>query len=131
MKNAIETQADEVKLWGDGSITREFFFVEDAAKSLVLAAERYDRAEPLNLGNGSEVSIKDLAMRIGAYMGYKGRFVWDSTQPQGQLRRCLDVTAAEKLLGFKADTNLDQGLKKTIQWYNQRSMHVSEKIRPL
>ena len=116
IETALKNGASEINLWGDGSITREFLYVEDAAKGLVLSTERYNGAEPVNLGSGFEISIKDLVMKIGSIMGYKGSYVWDSSQPQGQVRRCLSTTAAETLFGFKAQTSLDEGLKRTIEW---------------
>jgi GDP-L-fucose synthase len=128
MQTAIDHNTPEIKIWGDGSVTREFFYVEDAAKNLVLSSEMYNSTEPLNLGNGSEISIKDLAEKIGLLMGYTGRFLWDTTQPQGQLRRCLDTTISEKLLNFKEATSLEQGLQKTIDWYRHRNSHDTKKF---
>jgi len=104
-------------LWGDGSPTREFLYVEDAAEGIVLAAERYDGAEPVNLGSGMEISVRDLASKIAGMTGFNGRVVWDTSQPNGQPRRSLDVTRAGRELGFRARTGLEEGLRATIAWY--------------
>jgi GDP-L-fucose synthase len=106
-----------VTLWGDGSPTREFLYVEDAAEGLVLAAERYDGPEPVNLGAGFEMSVRDLADRIAELTGYRGDIVWDISRPNGQPRRMLDVSRAERLFGFRARTSLTEGLQRTIAWY--------------
>ncbi len=116
---AVDEGRDEIVLWGDGSPTREFLFAPDAAEGIFLATERYDKPEPVNLGSGDEVSIRDLALRIAALTGFKGRIVWDATKPNGQPRRCLDVTRAEREFGFRARTQLPDGLKTTIEWYMQ------------
>lgn len=116
---ALMRNQDEVVLWGDGSPTREFLFVEDAAEGILRAAESYDDSAPMNLGSGSEISIADLAQRIGRELGYKGRFVHDRSRPNGQPRRALDVSRAQQRLGFTATTTLDVGLAKTIAWYKQ------------
>ena len=108
---------DNVTLWGSGSPTREFLYVEDAARGIVDAMEKYDKPEPINLGSGMEISIKNLALLIKELTGYSGGIVWDMDKPDGQPRRLLDVTRAEKEFGFKATTNFDEGLKKTIIWY--------------
>jgi GDP-L-fucose synthase len=118
---AIEAGKDEVVLWGDGSPTREFLYVEDAVEGIVLAAEKYDKADPVNLGSGMEVSIRELATMIAEMTGFKGRIIWDTSQPNGQPRRCLAVTKAENEFGFKAATPFDVGLRKTIDWYLARS----------
>ncbi len=115
--DARDTGAPAVTLWGDGSPTREFLFVADAAAGIVQAAERYDSAEPLNLGSGYEITIVDLAQKIADRVGYRGRVVWDTTRPNGQPRRRLDVTAAEHEIGFRASTSFDAGLAATIEWY--------------
>ena len=107
----------EIVLWGDGTPTREFLYVEDAAKGILLAAEQYNDSQPLNLGTGEEISIKDLADIIAAELGFQGRIVWDHTKPNGQPRRCLDVSRIKQTIGFQAAHSLRQGLKKTIQWY--------------
>jgi GDP-L-fucose synthase len=109
--------SDEVVLWGDGSPTREFLYVDDCAEGLVLAAERYDGADPVNLGTGEEISIRELAESIAELTGFGGEIVWDSSMPNGQPRRRLDVTRAERLFGFRARTSLREGLTQTIEWY--------------
>jgi GDP-L-fucose synthase len=114
---AHERGAPEVTLWGDGSPTREFLFVADAAEGIVQAAARYDDPEPMNLGSGREISIADLAEAIRTLVGYDGRIVWDTTKPNGQPRRRLDVGAAERALGFRASTAFDAGLRATVDWY--------------
>ncbi len=114
---AQEAGEQEVVLWGDGSPTREFLYVEDAAEGIVLAAEAYNGADPVNLGSGYEISIKDLAEMIGRLTGYNGRFVWDTSKPNGQPRRGLDVSRAEKYFGFHAHTSFEVGLRRTIDWY--------------
>lgn len=116
---ARERGDDTVTLWGDGSPSREFLYVEDAAEGLVAAAERYDRPEPVNLGNGREIRIKDLADLIAVETGYAGRIVWDTSKPNGQPRRCLDVTRAQELFGFTARTPFEEGLQRTVAWYRE------------
>jgi GDP-L-fucose synthase len=117
IEDAISAGKDEVVLWGDGSPTREFLYVEDAAEGIVAAAERYDASEPINLGSGQEISIKDLATLIGRLMGYTGRFTYDTAKPNGQPRRALDVSRARERLGWTARTSFEEGLHKTIQWW--------------
>lgn len=107
----------EIRLWGDGSPTREFLHVRDAAVALVLAAERYESSEPVNIGSGHEISIHDLARLIAAITGYQGSFVFDCTQPNGQPRRRTDPTRARELFGFVAKTPFEEGLKQTVEWY--------------
>jgi GDP-L-fucose synthase len=114
----------EVVLWGDGSPTREFLYVEDAAEGILLAAERYSGEEPVNLGSGMEISIKDLAELIGRLTGYEGEFVWDTSKPNGQPRRMLDVSRAEEYFGFRAGTDFETGLHKTIEWYRQHQESI-------
>jgi GDP-L-fucose synthase len=109
--------ADHITLWGDGSPTREFLYVEDAAEGILLAAEHYDGAEPVNLGTGEEISIKDLAELIAAEVGFRGRIEWDTSKPNGQPRRCLDVTRASDLFGFRATQPFRAGMAKTIAWF--------------
>ncbi len=116
---AQERGDKQVELWGDGSPTREFLYVVDAAEGVILAAERYDGSEPVNLGSGREISIKDLAELIGRLTGFKGKFVWDTSKPNGQPRRLLDVSRAEELFGFRAGTDFEEGLRKSIDWYRQ------------
>jgi GDP-L-fucose synthase len=107
----------KIVCWGDGSPTREFLYVEDAAEGLVLATQRYDDGEPVNLGSGREISIRDLAMLIARLTGFTGRIEWDTSKPNGQPRRCLDVTRARERFGFVATTDFETGLKRTIEWY--------------
>jgi GDP-L-fucose synthase len=106
-----------VEVWGTGAATREFLYVDDAADGIVLAAEKYDGREPVNLGSGMEISIKDLAELIAEETGYRGRLVWDASKPDGQPRRALDVTRAEELFGFRARVDFVEGLRRTIGWY--------------
>lgn len=116
---AKEAGLDELVGWGDGSPTREFLYVEDAAEGLITAAASYDGEEPVNLGSGYEISIKDLMELVARLSGFEGRIVWDTGQPNGQPRRWLDTTRAESYFGFKARTSLEQGLQKTIAWYKE------------
>jgi GDP-L-fucose synthase len=111
----------EVVLWGDGSPTREFLYVDDCAAGLVLAAERYDGAAPVNLGTGVETSIRELAETIADLTGFDGDIVWDTSMPNGQPRRQLDATRARDLFGFEAQTPLRDGLEKTVAWYRENS----------
>jgi GDP-L-fucose synthase len=115
----------EVVLWGDGSPTREFLYVDDAAEGLLLAAQRYDGADPVNLGTGSEISIHDLAELIAELTGFEGEIVWDTSQPNGQPRRALDTSRARELFGFEARTPLREGLERTIAWYRQTMASVA------
>jgi len=108
-----------VTLWGDGTPTREFLFVEDAARGIVDAAERYDGADPVNLGAGFEISMRALAEKIAALVGFDGELVWDASRPNGQPRRMLDVSRARERFGFEARTPLDEGLARTIAWYRE------------
>jgi GDP-L-fucose synthase len=115
--DARETGAREVEVWGDGSATREFLYVDDAAEAIVRATERYDGAEPVNLGAGFEISIRELAGKIATLTGFRGQITWDSSKPNGQPRRSLDVTRAQSLFDFRARTTFDRGLTNTIDWY--------------
>ena len=108
---------DEVVLWGDGSPTREFLYVDDCAEGLILAADRYDGAEPVNLGTSEEIAIRDLAELVADLTGFEGKIVWDASMPNGQPRRSLDVSRAKQLFGFEARTSLRDGLARTIEWY--------------
>jgi len=114
---AKESGVRNIELWGSGKQTREFLYVEDAARGIVDAMEKYDSPEPVNLGSGMEISIKDLANKIKKIIGYTGSFYWNTDMPDGQPRRNLDVSMAKKEFGFKATTNFDKGLKETIKWY--------------
>jgi GDP-L-fucose synthase len=115
--DAIEAGDEQIVVWGTGKATREFLYVEDAANGLVLAAEKLTSSEPVNIGAGFEISIKKLVELIAKLTGFAGKLVWDSTKPDGQPRRCLDTSKAERLLGFKAATPFEEGLAKTIAWY--------------
>jgi GDP-L-fucose synthase len=114
---AKETRQQQITLWGDGSPTREFLYVEDAAEGLLLAAEHYNGDQPVNLGSGQEIKIRDLAGMIAAEVGFTGNIFWDTTKPNGQPRRCLDVSRATELFGFTAKSSLKEGLRSTISWY--------------
>jgi GDP-L-fucose synthase len=116
---------DEVLLWGDGSPTREFLYVEDCVDGFVLAAERYDGAEPVNLGAGKEISIRELAELIADVVGFNGQIVWDSSMPNGQPRRSVDATRARELFGFEARTPLREGLERTVAWYREHAATVA------
>jgi GDP-L-fucose synthase len=123
IRKCLEAEAaDErsIVLWGDGSPTREFLYVEDAAEGVVLAAERYNRAEAINLGSSFEISIRELAEAIATETGFEGEITWDTTKPNGQPRRKLDTKKAEREFGFKATTTFDEGLRKTVAWYRER-----------
>lgn len=115
--DAIKGNEDSITVWGTGRATREFLYVEDAAEGIVLATERYEKSDPVNLGAGFEISIKDLVLLIARLTGFKGDIIWDSTKPDGQPRRCLDTEKAAKEFGFRAKTGFEEGLKKTIDWY--------------
>ena len=115
--DAGESGMDEIEVWGSGAATREFLFVDDAAEGILLAAEGYNGAEPVNLGSGREVAIKDLAEMIAALVGFKGSIRWDPSKPDGQPRRRLDASRGERLFGFKATMDLEPGLAATIDWY--------------
>ncbi len=117
---AVEEGKNEVVVWGDGSPTREFLYMEDAAEGILLAAEKYNRSEPVNLGSGFEISIRDLAELIAEYTGFDGELVWDTSKPNGQPRRALDTTKAREYFGFEAETPLKEGLKKMIKWYREK-----------
>src|SRR5690606_843329 len=108
-----------ITCWGTGSASREFLFVKDAAEGIVRATERLDTPEPINLGSGQEITIKDLVELIAKLTGFTGRIEWDSSKPDGQPRRCLDITRAAKLLDWRAATGFEAGLRETIQWWRQ------------
>jgi hypothetical protein len=115
-----ESGQDEIVAWGDGSPTREFLYVEDAARGIVMAAESYNEPDPVNLGSGHEISIKDLTELIVRLTGFTGRLVWDSSKPNGQPRRALDTRRAKERFGFEAEVPFEEGLKRTIDWYRAR-----------
>lgn len=114
---AKQKNEDGVGVWGTGNATREFLYIEDAAEAVALAAEKYDKADPVNIGAGFEISIKDLLKLICKIMDFREEITWDDTKPDGQPRRCLDVSLAEKEFGFKAKTSFEEGLRRTIDWY--------------
>lgn len=113
-----------MEVWGTGCATREFLYVEDAAEGILLAAERYDGAQPVNLGSGQEISIRELVTLIAKLTVFSGEIRWDTTKPDGQPRRCLDTSRAESYFGFKARTTLDEGLRRTIDWYMQNRKNL-------
>lgn len=112
--------SDHIVAWGDGSPTREFLYVDDAAEGILLAAEMYDKPDPVNLGSGMEISIKDLAETIARHVGFKGEIRWDTSKPNGQPRRRLDVSRAEREFGFRAQMGFEEGLRRTVEWYRAR-----------
>ena len=124
--DAMKAGDDHITVWGSGKATREFLYVDDAARGIVMAAEKYNKPEPVNLGAGFEISIKDLVALTALITGFKGKIVWDSSKPDGQPRRCLDTTRAAKEFGFKAKISLNKGLKKTIQWYLAQQSKLKE-----
>lgn len=111
-----------ITLWGDGSASREFLYVEDAAIAIVKATKSYNKSQPVNLGSGIEITIKELVKLISKIMDYQGQIIWDTTKPNGQPRRCLDTTKAREEFGFVAQTTLEDGLRKTIQWYKDNAI---------
>jgi len=118
----------EIVLWGDGTPTREFLYVEDAAEGILLAAERYNGDQPVNLGTGEEIAIRDLARVIAAEIGFGGEIVWDTSKPNGQPRRRLDVTRAQQLFGFEAAHGLREGIKETVAWFGQHDQGLREVV---
>ncbi len=116
---------ERIVLFGDGSPTREFLYVDDAVRGILLGTERYDAPEPVNLGSGREIAIRDLVSLVAELTGFTGEVVWDTTKPNGQPRRRLDVSRAEELFGFRATTELREGLERTIEWYRQHAYAAS------
>lgn len=127
---AKQKGADSISVWGDGSPTREFLYVEDAAEGILLAAEKYDSSEPVNLGSAYEISIKELVELIARLTGFEGKLVWDTSQPNGQPRRKLDTTRARQEFGFVSETPFEEGLRRTIEWYvaSQGSLAAPEPV---
>jgi GDP-L-fucose synthase len=125
--DAIEKGKDEILVWGTGKATREFLYVEDAAEGILLAAENYNKSSPVNLGAGFEISIKDLVYLIAELTGFKGRITWDTSKPDGQPRRCLDTSSAEREFRFTAQTDFREGLRRTIEWYR---LQVTQAKKP-
>jgi GDP-L-fucose synthase len=117
---AVEQGVDHIEVWGDGTPTREFLYVDDAAEAILLASERYNDSDPVNLGSGEDISISDLVTRIAAATGYRGRIVWDGSKPNGQMRRKLDVRKAQERFGFTAAMPFDEGLRRTVASYVAR-----------
>ncbi|MFW6155278.1 MAG: GDP-L-fucose synthase family protein [Planctomycetota bacterium] len=117
--HAVDTGAETVEVWGTGTVSREFLYVDDAARGIALATERYDDSDPVNLGAGFEITIRELAEKIKAMTGFTGELIWDTTQPDGQPRRCLDTTRAAERFGFRAETDFDDGLRRTIDWWRR------------
>lgn len=128
---AVKTGAKEITVWGTGKATREFLYVQDCAEAIVLAAEKYNSPEPVNIGAGFEISIKDLSGLIAGLTGFRGNLVWDASKPDGQPRRMLDTSRAAKEFGFKASTGFEEGLKKTIEWYKAVCGKKSPSRRPV
>ena len=118
--DAKEKRKDHITLWGTGEATREFLYVEDAARGVVLAAEKYNKSDPVNLGAGFEISIRELAKLIAKLCGFGGKIVWDTSKPDGQPRRCLDTTKARHEFEFEAKTDFREGLRRTIEWYRKK-----------
>jgi GDP-L-fucose synthase len=127
LSTARERGDGEVVLWGDGTPTREFLYVEDAARGILLAAERYDSSDPVNLGSGEEITIRDLAERIARATRFEGRFVWDTSKPNGQPRRRLDVTRARERFGFEAETSFEQGIAATVAYYEEHRKEIESR----
>ncbi|MBI4085842.1 MAG: NAD-dependent epimerase/dehydratase family protein [Candidatus Liptonbacteria bacterium] len=119
--NAKARGEQEIEVWGTGQALRDLMYVEDAAEGIVRAAERYDDAAPLNIGSGAGISVKDLVMLLSKLIGFEGTIRWDTTKPEGDLKRLLDVSRAERTIGFKTKTPLEEGLKKTIEWHREQS----------
>tara|TARA_B100000315_G_scaffold254816_1_gene296681 strand:+ start:756 stop:1709 length:954 start_codon:yes stop_codon:yes gene_type:complete len=120
--DAVRLKSPVITVWGTGKPTREFLYVEDAAKGIMLAAERYNKSGPVNLGAGFEISIRELVGLIAELSGFEGKVEWDTTKPDGQPRRCLDTTKAREEFGFEAETPFEEGLKKTIDWYRKSAI---------
>lgn len=127
--DAIDAGERSVTVWGSGNATREFLYVEDAAEGIVLAAEHYNDTEPVNLGAGFEISIRDLAELIARVTGFKGAIEWDASKPDGQPRRSLDTTRAQRQFGFKARTSFEEGLRKTVDWYREARRHGAAELK--
>lgn len=117
--DAVRTSRKTVEVWGTGAASREFLYVEDAARGIVMAAKMYDKINPVNLGSGNEINIKDLAEMIARLTGFEGKIMWDTTKPDGQPRRCLDISRAKIEFGFEEGTGFEEGLQRTIAWYKE------------
>ena len=131
IRKCVEAQAkgeQQVMLWGDGSPSREFLYVDDAARAILLAAEHYNGSEPVNIGTGEEISIHDLAHLIANEVGFKGELVWDTAKPNGQPRRCLDTRRAKQLFGFEPTWKLREGIQRTVTWFRSHQMFIREVV---
>jgi GDP-L-fucose synthase len=122
---AKQEKLDHIDVWGTGAASREFLYVEDCVRAIRLAMEKYDGVEPVNIGSGQEVTIKRLTEIIANLMNYDGNIIWDTTKPDGQPRRCLDVSKAKQYFDFESITNIVEGLKKTIDWFYKEKLHVN------
>ncbi|HEU5310361.1 MAG TPA: NAD-dependent epimerase/dehydratase family protein, partial [Candidatus Eisenbacteria bacterium] len=118
---AVESRAGSIEVWGSGRATREFLYVEDAARGIVTAMERLEGSDPVNLGAGFEISIRDLAETIARLTGFTGKLAWNPSQPDGQPRRSLDTSRAEEILGWRAATPLEDGLRRTVDWFRSEA----------
>jgi GDP-L-fucose synthase len=127
-ETALRDGQHEVELWGTGTPTREFLYVDDAARAIVLASERYDGSDPVNIGSGREISIAALAQLIADTVGFKGTIRWNTSKPDGQPRRALDTSRAEKLFGFRAEMPFEEGIRRTVEWYRQRPNASPERV---
>lgn len=115
--DAVKNGDEEIVVWGTGNATREFLYVQDCAEGIALATERYNKPEPVNIGAGFEISIKDLVVLVARFTGFEGKIRWDTTEPDGQPRRMLDTSRAEREFGFRAKVMFEEGLRKTVEWY--------------
>ena len=122
---AVDSNAKEIVVWGDGTPTREFLYVEDAAEAILLSTEQYNDSEPVNLGSAFEISIKDLLTLIAQYTGFQGEIIWDTSKPNGQPRRALDTSRALEYFGFQAQMPFEEGLRKTIEWYQEHKHEIA------
>jgi len=128
MVEAVEDGREEVVLWGTGKASREFLYVEDCARAVLLAAEHYDSSEPVNIGTGNEITIRDLAARIASEVGFAGRLTYDPSKPDGQPRRCLDTSRALETFGFRSRVPFEEGLRRTVAWYQENQKQSSDNI---
>lgn len=124
--DAVKQKKRSISVWGTGKPTREFLYVEDAAEGIILATEKYNKSDPINLGAAFEISIKNLLKLIANFTGFKGKITWDKSKPDGQPRRCLDTSKAVKEFGFKAKTKFEKGLNKTIEWYKEANLNATK-----
>jgi GDP-L-fucose synthase len=122
--DAVNSNADYIEVWGDGSASREFLYVKDAVEGIIMAAEKYNESDPVNLGSSFEIYIKDLVETIAKATGFKGEIRWDKSKPNGQPRRKLDTSLAQKKFGFKSTTTFEDGLKETVDWYKKSGLNA-------